>query len=53
MNKRLETMTAIINENEKEIEAREQHPLDDEGVALAKHKRFTFDIISTPVDPLR
>lgn len=28
-------------------------PLDPEGKEIAKHKRETFDIIDTPVDPLR
>lgn len=28
-------------------------PLDAEGKALAEHKRYTFDIVDTPVDPLR
>ena len=53
MSERLESMTAIINEKSKEIETMEQPPLDNEGVALAEHKRFTFDIIDTPIDPLR
>lgn len=49
----LEVMAAIQDEKEREIEAAEQLPLDAEGVALTEHKRFTFDIIDTPVDPLR
>ena len=44
---------AIQNQKAKEIEEKEPHPLDPEGVRMAEHKRFTFDIINTPVDPLR
>lgn len=53
MSERLESMIAIINEKSKEIETKEQQPLDGEGIAMAEHKRFTFDIVDTPVDPLR
>lgn len=49
----LETMTAIQAEKAREIEERGQLPLDDEGTRLAEHKRFTFDVVDTPVDPLR
>ena len=37
----------------KDIEKKKLQPLDPEGQALAEHKRFTFDIVNTPVDPLR
>ena len=39
----------------KEQRARRQAApsLDPEGKTLAKHKRETFDIVDTPVDPLR
>ena len=53
MNERLKCMTAIINEKSKEIKKKEQQPLDGEGITMAEHKRFTFDIVDTPVDPLR
>lgn len=53
MSRELETMAAIQAEKAKDIDTQEQQPLDAEGVALAEHKRFTFDIIETPVDPLR
>ena len=53
MEKRLEEMAAIMNEKGKEINDKALPPLDPEGEALAKHKRETFDIIDTPVDPLR
>lgn len=46
----LETMTAIQEETER---TNSQLPLDEEGKALAEKKRFTFDVIVTPVDPLR
>lgn len=53
MKNRLEDMQAIQMEKSKEIEKKEPLPLDPEGVALAGEKRFTFDIVNTPVDPLR
>lgn len=49
----LNVMKAIQNEKAKEIEAAAAHKLDPEGKAMSEHKRFTFDIIDTPVDPLR
>lgn len=48
----LDVMAAIQREKEKEI-TEGQMPLDDEGKLLAEGKRFTFDVIETPVDPLR
>lgn len=53
MEKRLEEMAAIMNEKGKEINDKALPPLDSEGKEVAKHKRETFDIIDTPVDPLR
>lgn len=53
MTRELETMDAIIREKNMEIEDKPLKPLDPEGIKLAEHKRFTFDIIDTPVDPLR
>lgn len=53
MDTRLNVMNVIQNEKSKEIEAEQVMPLDAEGQRLAEHKRFTFDIIDTPVDPLR
>lgn len=50
---RLDDMDAIQKEKAKEIERDGAHPLDPEGKAMAEHKRMTFDIIDTPVDPLR
>ena len=49
----LNVMNAIQTQKSKEIAAKELQPLDPEGRELAEHKRFTFDIINTPVDPLR
>lgn len=53
MEKRLEEMAAIMEEKSREINGKKLPPLDPEGETLAKHKRETFDIIDTPVDPLR
>ena len=53
MTRELEIMSEIQNEKEKEIVASVLQPLDAEGVALAEHKRFTFDIVAIPSDPLR
>ena len=44
---------AIQTTKEKELLERKLPPLDPEVKALAEHKRFTFDIIGTPTDPLR
>ena len=49
----LETMKNIMDQKSKDIETQEQLPLDKEGKLLAEGKRFTFDVINTPVDPLR
>lgn len=48
---RLEEMTKIMEK--KEQASKQLPPLDPEGVRLTEHKRFTFDIVETPVDPLR
>lgn len=53
MEKRLEEMAAIMEEKNRELNGKQLPPLDPEGEALARHKRETFDIIDTPVDPLR
>lgn len=53
MDERLRTMDMIQREKEKDIARDGIPPLDPEGETVAKHKRFTFDIIDTPVDPLR
>ena len=53
MEKRLEEMSTIMEEKGREINGKQLPPLDPEGKEVAKHKRETFDIIDTPVDPLR
>lgn len=47
------TMGEIQGQKDRDIQKREAQPLDPEGKTLAEHKRFTFDVINTPVDPLR
>ena len=49
----LEIMASIQTEKEKEIAAQPLQALNAEGVKLAEGKRFTFDVIDTPSDPLR
>ena len=53
MKKEFEELVKIQSQKAKDIEDDGLQPLDAEGRALAEHKRFTFDIIDTPVDPLR
>ena len=53
MERQLSDMDAIQQEKTKDIERKGAHPLDPEGKTMAEHKRYTFDIIDTPVDPLR
>lgn len=53
MSRDLNTMGAIQEQKANELKTQAIQPLNLEGVALAEHKRFTFDIIDTPVDPLR
>lgn len=49
----LNTMQEIMEQKERDLAADGIPPLDDEGRALAEHKRFTFDVIAIPSDPLR
>ena len=53
MKKEFEELAKIQGQKAKDIENDRLQPLDAEGRVLAEHKRFTFDIIDTPVDPLR
>lgn len=53
MTRELEIMDTIQTQKAEELAAAELQPLDDEGVAMAEHKRFTFDVVDTPSDPLR
>lgn len=49
----LDVMAEIQAEKAREISAEPLMDLDPEGAELAEGKRFTFDVIETPVDPLR
>ena len=55
MEMNLDTMAEIMAEKDKDMQAQELPPLDDEGKALAQHKRKTFDLPTNAVkvDPLR
>lgn len=53
MTRDLDTMKTIIDQKERDIEAEELQPMDPEGKRLAEHKRFTFDVLTVPTDPLR
>ena len=53
MTRDLDTMKTIIDQKEKDIEASELQPMNSEGKTLAEHKRFTFDVVTVPTDPLR
>lgn len=44
---------AIQKEKGRDLAGKVLQPLNPEGKKMAEHKRFTFDIINTPVDPLR
>ena len=48
----LDVMAEIQNEKEHEVDA-QQMPMSSEGTVLAEGKRFTFDVVTTPTDPLR
>lgn len=56
MTREIDMMAHIQAEKEKEIERElegDSLSLNAENNVLAAGKRFTFDIIDTPVDPLR
>lgn len=53
MERDLQIMTEILEEKDKELAHQELIPLNAEGKRLGEHKRFTFDVIDTPADPLR
>lgn len=53
MTRDINIITQIQTEKAKDIAKEQRQPLDKEGTKMAEHKRFTFDIIDTPVDPLR
>jgi len=46
-------MAAIQAQRAREIMGEQLLPLDAQGKKLAEGKRFTFDVVETPVDPLR
>lgn len=49
----LKIMDTIQLQKQKDIDAEKQMSLDAEGKKLAESKRFTFDVVETPIDPLR
>lgn len=49
----LNTMTQIMEQKNRDIARDGQPQLDPETKELAENKRFTFDVIAVPVDPLR
>lgn len=49
----ISVIDVIQKQKTKELENKSIPPLDPEGIRLAEHCRFTFDIIDTPVDPKR
>lgn len=53
MTRDLDIMRTIIDQKEKDIEASELQPMNPEGRYMAEHKRFTFDVVDVPTDPLR
>lgn len=53
MEKALTVMEEIQKQKEHEISRDGLIPLDPEGRRLSEYKRFTFDIVDTPLDPLR
>lgn len=53
MERDLNTMGNIMETKAREIFGQEAPELTAEVRVLAEGKRFTFDIIDTPVDPLR
>lgn len=53
MDNRLMIMNQIMDQKGTDIAKVGQPELDQETKKLAEHKRFTFDVISVPVDPLR
>lgn len=53
MERNIETMDTIQRQKERDLENKELQPMDAEGRKMAEHKRFTFDVIDVPTDPLR
>lgn len=53
MKRDFEVMGQIQSQKAKDIEKSPAKKLDSEGKVIAECKRQTFDIVDTPVDPLR
>ena len=53
MTRDLSVMEAIQSQKVNDMKDKNLQPLDDEGKKISEHKRFTFDIVDTPTDPLR
>lgn len=51
--RRIDYIKHIQSQKKKDMEESEMPVLNPEGIRLAEEKRFTFDVINTPVDPLR
>lgn len=49
----LDIMNQIQTQKERDMEGQPLTPLDTEGTKLAEEKRFTFDLVDIPIDPLR
>lgn len=49
----LDMISAIQAEKQKNVNSEAVPPIDPEIKYLAEGKRFTFDVITIPVDPLR
>lgn len=49
----LDIMNQIMGQKDQDIVRNGQPALDPETIRLAEEKRFTFDVITVPVDPLR
>ena len=46
-------MTTIMEQKQRDIDRDGQPEMDEETKRLAEYKRFTFDVIDIPTDPLR
>lgn len=53
MTRDIGVIDTIQNQKNRELESKSMPPLDPEGIRLAEHCRFTFDIVQIPTDPKR
>lgn len=53
MSRDLDIMTIIQRQKETDLEHDGEPGLDAETALLAEGKRFTFDVVQIPTDPLR